>query len=58
MRSIMTPRWHQPSTQRSSSSSQYVLNALAPDGTWMIVEPAAGVRIAETPFNLVFEARP
>jgi hypothetical protein len=34
---------------------------LSPDGPWMIVEPAAGdsveVRVAETPFDLEFEAR-
>jgi ubiquinone/menaquinone biosynthesis C-methylase UbiE len=65
----------------SLRAARHVRDVLAPDGTWMIVEPANGAQrvalgaqarirkvveavgfgrfraVAETPFNLVFEAR-
>jgi Methyltransferase domain len=36
------------------SAARHVRQALAASGTWLIVEPYA----AETPFNLIYEARP
>ena len=55
-------------------AARHVRSTLRPDGTWMIGEPNAGDarirdvvqtggftrfrRVAETPFNLVFEVRP
>jgi hypothetical protein len=51
-------------------AARHVRSTLRPDGTWTIVEPNAGDRVedtggfarfrrvAETPFHLVFEARP
>ena len=55
-------------------AARHIKEMLAPDGTWMVVEPQAGEepirrlaadagytrfrRAAETPFNIVYEVRP
>jgi Methyltransferase domain len=46
-----------------AGAAAHIGRALADDGTWLLVEPAAGGftrfrRAAETPFNLVYEVRP
>jgi hypothetical protein len=40
----------------AGGASVHIRSVLKPDGTWMVVEPLAGA--AETPFNMILEARP